>query len=67
VNSVDLYAATVSPEGQVSPRFVLSPEPEREGAPFLAANGEGQVLATFSRFVPGPPYDTRRAVATLLP
>jgi hypothetical protein len=57
----------VSPEGEVSPAFVISQEPEREGAPFLAANGEGQVLAAYNRFVPGPPYDTRRAVATLLP
>jgi hypothetical protein len=67
VNSLDLYAATVSPAGEVSPRFLISHEPEREGAPLLAANGEGQVLAAYNRFIPGPPYDTRRAVATLLP
>jgi hypothetical protein len=66
-SSLDLYAVTVSPEGVVSPRFVISQEPEREGSPFLAANAEGQVLAAYNRFVPGPPYDTRRAVATLLP
>jgi hypothetical protein len=66
-SSLDLYAAKVSPEGEVSPRFPISQEPEREGAPFVAVNGEGQVLATYNRFVPGPPYDTRRAVATLLP
>lgn len=66
-NSLDLYAATVSPEGVVSPRFPISQEPEREGAPYLAVNGEGQVLAAYSRFMPGPPYDTRRAVATPLP
>jgi hypothetical protein len=66
-NSMDLHAATVSPEGIVSPHFLISQEPEREGAPFLAANGEGQVLAAYNRFVPGPPYDARRAVATLLP
>jgi hypothetical protein len=66
-SSLDLFGATVSPEGEVSPPFVISQQPEREGAPFLAANGEGQVLAAYNRFIPGPPYDTRRAVATLLP
>jgi hypothetical protein len=67
VSSLDLYAVKVSPKGAVSPRFLISQEPEREGAPFVAANGEGQVLAAYNRFVAGPPYDTRRAVARLLP
>jgi hypothetical protein len=66
-SSLDLYAARVSLQGEVSPRFVISQAPEREGAPFLAANGEGQVLAAYNQFIPGPPYDTRRAVAKLLP
>jgi hypothetical protein len=67
INTLDLYAVKVSPEGDVSPRFLVSQEPEREGAPFVAANGEGQVLAAYNRYVAGPPYDTRRAVARLLP
>jgi hypothetical protein len=66
-SSMDLYAVKVSPQGVVSPRFLVSQEPEREGAPFVAANGEGQVLAAYNRYVAGPPYDTRRAVARLLP
>jgi hypothetical protein len=66
-NSLDLYAAKVSPEGEVSPRFPISQAPEREGAAFLAVNDAGQVLAAYNRFMAGPPYDTRRAVATLLP
>jgi hypothetical protein len=66
-SSLDLYGAKLSPEGEVSPPFVISQAPEREGAPFLAVNGAGEVLAAYNRFVPGAPYDTRRAVATLLP
>lgn len=63
--SLDLYAVSVSPDGEVSSQLELSQGPEREGPPFLAA-GDGRVLAAYSRFVPGSPYDTRRAMARLI-
>jgi MYXO-CTERM domain-containing protein len=65
-SSLDLYVAELSPEGEVLRQFAISEEPGREGAPFLAAGGEGQVLAAYTRFVPGAPYDTRRAQARRL-
>jgi hypothetical protein len=64
-SSLDLYAVQVSPDGEVSSQLELSQGPEREGAPVLAA-GDGRVLAAYSQFVPGSPYDTRRAMARLL-
>lgn len=65
-SSLDLYAAELSPEGEMLRQFAISEAPDREGAPFLAAGGEGQVLAAYTHFVPGAPYDTRRAQARLL-
>lgn len=44
-SSRDLYAAELNPEGEVLRQYAISEEPGREGAPFLAAGGEGQVLA----------------------
>jgi hypothetical protein len=64
-SSLDLYAVQVSPDGEVSAQLELSQGPEREGVPVLAA-GDGRVLAAYSRFVPGAPFDTRRAMARLL-
>jgi hypothetical protein len=64
-SSLDLYAAKLSPEGEVSSPIAISQGPEREGRPFLALGNEG-VLAAYDNFVPGPPYDTRRAVARLV-
>ncbi|HWN67746.1 MAG TPA: MYXO-CTERM sorting domain-containing protein, partial [Haliangium sp.] len=63
---MDLHGAEVSPEGEVLQKFTISAQPDREGAPLLAAGGDGQVLAAYTRFVPGAPYDTRRARARLL-
>jgi hypothetical protein len=65
-SSLDLCGARVATGGTVSPRFVISAEADREGAPVLAAGGPGRVLAAYTRFVPGAPYDTRRAQARLL-
>jgi hypothetical protein len=62
---VDLYGAVLSVEGEVSEEFPISQEPESEGQPVLAS-GDGRVLAAYTRFVPGAPYDTRRAMARLL-
>lgn len=63
-NSYDLLAARVTPHGDVSPPFEIAPAPESDGFVFLAA-GES-VLAGYSRFVSGPPYDTRRAMARMI-
>ena len=46
--------------------FTISDEPDREGAPFLAASAYGHVLAAYSRFVPGAPYDSRQVRARFL-
>lgn len=46
--------------------FTISDEAEREGAPFVAASAHGHVLAAFSRFVPGAPYDSRQVRARFL-
>jgi hypothetical protein len=64
-SSLELYAAKLSPEGEVSSHVAISQGPEREGRPFLAIGDEG-VRATYNDFVPGPPYDARRAVGRLI-
>lgn len=46
--------------------FPISGEPEREGPPHLVVNAGKQVLAAYTRFVPGAPFDTRRARARVL-
>ena len=58
--TLDLYGAEIAPDGQMLQTFTISDEPDREGAPFLAASAHGHVLAVFSRFVPGAPHDSRQ-------
>jgi MYXO-CTERM domain-containing protein len=65
-SSLDLQGAEVAPDGAVLRTFPISEEPEREGAPFLVASQDKQVLAGYTRFVPGAPFDTRRARARVL-
>jgi hypothetical protein len=65
-SSLDLYAAELNPAGETLRQLAISEAPDLEGAPFLAAGGHGQVLAAYTHFVPGAPYDTRRAQARLL-
>jgi hypothetical protein len=65
-NSIDLHGAVVSPQGELLSQWKLSEEPEREGRVVLAG-GDGGVLAAFDRFLPGPPYDARRALVQWLP
>jgi MYXO-CTERM domain-containing protein len=47
-------------------RFVISDEPGSEGIPAATAGAAGQALVAYSRFVPGAPFDSRRARARLL-
>jgi MYXO-CTERM domain-containing protein len=65
-DSFDLHGAEVTPGGDVLRTFPISEEPEHEGAPYLVANANKQVLAAYTRFVPGAPYDARRARARLI-
>ncbi len=65
-DSFDLYGAEVTPAGDVLRTFPISEEPEHEGAPYLVAGAGERVLAAYTRFVPGAPYDARRARARLL-
>lgn len=56
---VDLHAAVVTTQGEVSPTFSISTEPVHVGPPFLAG-ADGRVLAAYTRFVPGAPHDAHR-------
>jgi hypothetical protein len=60
MNSFDLHGATVTPQGEVGPAFVISEAPYAEGPPSLASAGDGQTLITYSRFMAEAPYGTHR-------
>jgi hypothetical protein len=64
-STADLYMAEVSTMGEVLSTIPLSTGPEAEGSPFLAG-ANGHVLAAYSRFEPGAPYDGYRARARLI-
>ena len=64
--SLDLHGAEVTPDGDVLSTFPIAEDPEREGAPYLVASAGEQVLAAYTRFVPGAPYAARRALARVL-
>jgi MYXO-CTERM domain-containing protein len=66
LGSVDVHAAEVGTDGEVVRQSVISDEPASEGIPAAAAGEPGQVLVAYSRFVPGAPFDARRARARLL-
>lgn len=64
--SVNLHGAEVSASGELLRQFAISEQPDSESPPFLAAGEDGQVLAMYSRFVPGAPYESLRVRARLL-
>ncbi len=64
-NSIDLFAAELSAQAELLRQFPISSKAEREGVPFLVS-GDGRVFAAYARFMPGPPFDTYRAVARVL-
>jgi hypothetical protein len=64
-NSYDLRAVEVTSAGEVVSEFAISTEPGSE-TPATLAGADGRVLAAYSRFVPGAPYDSFRAQARLI-
>ncbi|MBK9264195.1 MAG: hypothetical protein IPM54_30890 [Polyangiaceae bacterium] len=63
---LDLMGVEIDQEGMVSLPFIVSAEPGTENSPFLATGPEGQVVVTYSRFIPDAPYVADRARARFL-
>ena len=65
-SAIDLFATKVSPSGSVLSSVTISKKKESEGSAILTSNGDGKVLAAYTRFVPKAPYSARRAQMRVL-
>lgn len=64
-DSHDLRAVQLTAEGEVVSELAISAEPGSETPPLLAG-ADGRVLAAYSRFIAGAPFESFRAQARVI-